>query len=77
MAQHFEAFLNGSGTSLTAECYIPSVVDSLIQNRLADCCILPTTSNWFGVTYPQDKAICVDNIQQLIAAGVYKADLWS
>jgi hypothetical protein len=77
MAQHFEAFLRGNGTSLSAECYIPSVVDSLIRNRLADCCILPTASHWFGVTYPQDKAICVNNIQKLIAAGVYKADLWS
>jgi len=76
MAEHFQAFLRSSGASLTAECYIPSVVDHLIQSRLADCRILPTASNWFGVTYPQDKAVCVDNIQRLIAQGVYAADLW-
>jgi len=76
MAKHFEAFLEVNGESLTAECYIPSVVDSVIRNRLADCRILPTASNWFGVTYPQDRAICVDNIRKLVSAGVYPADLW-
>ena len=76
MAHHFELFLAKCGTSLTAECYIPSVVDDLIRMNHADCQILPTSSNWFGVTYPQDKAVCVQKIHQLIDAGVYKANLW-
>lgn len=76
MARHFESFLRQHGASLTAECYIPSVVDRLIREGKADCRILATDSNWFGVTYPQDKAGCVGNIHGLIATGVYKADLW-
>jgi len=51
-------------------------VDRLIREGKADCRILATDSNWFGVTYPQDKVACVGNIRGLIAAGVYKTDLW-
>ena len=76
MSDHFTAFLEARGTSLTAESYIPDVIDSLIRNGKADCRILETDSLWFGVTYPQDRVHCQESIRQLIAAGDYEADLW-
>lgn len=52
---HFTAFLRDSIQEPKAECYIPSVVDSLIKRDGAQCEVLPTTGAWFGVTYPEDK----------------------
>jgi hypothetical protein len=68
---HFTRFLEQHGLEEKSECYIPTVVDEVIHNGLADCAVLPTSSSWFGVTYPEDKAHVVANIRALIEAGEY------
>lgn len=71
----FTRFLSKSGAELKSECYIPTVVDHLILSGQAECQVLETTSQWFGVTYPQDKPIVVESIQALIAANEYPHSL--
>ncbi|MGF1678361.1 MAG: NDP-sugar synthase [Candidatus Methylacidiphilales bacterium] len=56
MEPHFIQFLKQRGTEAKAECYIPTVVDEMIREGSLTCRVLPTTSQWFGVTYPEDKA---------------------
>jgi hypothetical protein len=73
--EEFLHFLQHHGHEEKSECYIPTVVDSLIRSGRADCAVLPTTSSWFGVTYPEDKPHVVANIQTLIAAGEYPSSL--
>ena len=51
----FTAFLKSHGGEQKSECYIPSVIDDLIQAGQANCEVLPTTGDWFGVTYPADR----------------------
>ncbi len=67
----FTKFLTDHGHGETSECYIPTVVDSLIRSGKADCQVLETTSRWFGVTYPQDKENVIASIRALIDAGDY------
>lgn len=71
----FTQFLQSSGNELKSECYIPTVVDNLIQTENATCPVLSTTSQWFGVTYPDDKPIVVESIAQLIKDGEYPEKL--
>ncbi len=71
----FAAFLAEQGGQEKSECYIPTVVDSLIRAGAADCRVLETTSLWFGVTYPDDKPHVVESIRRLIAAGEYPEKL--
>ncbi len=71
----FTAFLREAGDQLKSECYIPTVVDRLIQSGAAKCPVLETTSQWFGVTYPEDKPFVVESIAQLIASGEYPSPL--
>lgn len=59
----------------TGESYIPSVVDSLIQQGEIRCQVLQTEASWFGVTYPEDKAQVVKAIQALIDRGAYPSPL--
>jgi NDP-sugar pyrophosphorylase family protein len=73
--EHFLQFLKEHGDKEKSECYIPSVVDELIRSGRATCSVLPTSSSWFGVTYPEDKPHVVANIQDLIAAGEYPSTL--
>jgi NDP-sugar pyrophosphorylase family protein len=68
--------LDKHGGPLKAECYIPKVVDQFINANIADVDVLETTGSWFGVTYPEDKAIVVASIKKLVDAGEYPAPLW-
>lgn len=59
------------GIGVTGECYIPTVVDSLIRQGGTSCHVIETDASWFGVTYPEDKQPVVEAIRALIAAGEY------
>jgi hypothetical protein len=72
----FIEFLSARGGELKSECYIPMVVDELIREGKADTLMLPTSSEWFGVTYREDKPQVMASIARLIEAGEYPANLW-
>lgn len=71
LEEAFRAFLESSAGELKSECYIPSVVDELIGSGSAHCPVLRTSSQWFGVTYPDDKPHVVASIAKLIEQGEY------
>lgn len=75
LEEAFTRFIKESGGQMKSECYIPTVVDQLIHGGHAKCLVLRTTSQWFGVTYPDDKPFVVDSIRRLIAEGVYPEKL--
>ena len=64
---NFTSFLEQYSAHDSAECFIPGVIDQLLCTKRADCRILSTESRWFGMTYPQDKALCAEHIRQLVA----------
>lgn len=74
--ESFAAFLTSNGNNPKAEFYIPLGVDVAIRQGKAVCRVLPTTSQWFGVTYQEDKPRVVAAIQALVNAGVYPSPLW-
>ena len=59
-----------------AECLLPVSVDSMMKDGKCDVTVYPTESEWFGVTYPEDKPWVVASIQDLIAKGEYPEHLW-
>ena len=71
----FPAWLEKNGTAPKSEWYIPFVVDELIHEGKADVAVLPTDSNWFGVTYREDKPFVTAEIDKLVAAGEYPVKL--
>ena len=75
LMDHFIKFLAERGTESKSECYIPTVVDDLVNGGIADCHVLETTSSWFGVTYPEDKPHVVQSIAVLIQNGDYPTPL--
>ncbi|MEP2777340.1 MAG: NTP transferase domain-containing protein [Luteolibacter sp.] len=71
----FLKFLEKHGSSETGECYLPTVVDSMIRDGNISCDVLETTASWFGVTYPEDKPHVVASIRSLIDEGTYPSPL--
>lgn len=72
----FERFLRENASNPKAEFYIPTMVTSLIRQGRARCRVLPTSSEWFGVTYREDKPSVVENIRRLVREGKYPEKLW-
>ena len=74
--EYFNQFIKNNYEDLTSECFLPDAISYLIQQEKIQCQILSTTENWFGITYPEDKEICKNQIAKLIEAGEYPIKLW-
>ena len=75
--RHFKSFLQENGMDPKSEYYIPTVIDYMIHNRLANVKVLPSESTWFGVTYPEDKPSVMISLQKLLDEGKYPTNLWA
>lgn len=76
-ANMFVEFLETEGDNLRSEFYIPLVVNQLIASGRVKMKVLRTSSEWFGVTYIEDKSTTVARIAELTQNGVYPCPLWS
>ncbi len=72
----FDAFLKDESQDLKSEFYIPTLVDNLIKNGERKTKVLHSDSEWFGVTYKEDKSFVSDRLNELLKEGVYPYDLW-
>jgi choline kinase len=61
---------------IKSECFIPKAVDHFIKNGSTKVKVLSANSNWFGVTYKEDREAASKKIDELTASGVYPAPLW-
>ncbi len=74
----FGEFLRvNKGSLIKAEFLIPEAVGSLVRAKKARVKILPTRERWFGITYPQDRALAQAALLERVRQGLYPADLWS
>ena len=60
-----------------AECYLPSVVESMLETGRAYVRALPARDRWIGITYAEDLEPARRLIGGLIDEGKYPADLWA
>lgn len=73
---YFPEFYAAAQGNIKAEFYIPTMVNKLIGDGAARMSVLDTDSQWFGVTYKEDKPDVEARIRALIAQGVYPERLW-
>ncbi len=76
LQREFPIFLEKNAANPKAEFFLPTVVDGLVGEGKASVKVLSTPEHWFGVTYPQDKAVVVEGIRKLVDKGVYPEKLW-
>ena len=76
--EYFKEFLSDPKNmeNLKSEFFIPLMVDKLINDGTATCEVLDTTSQWFGVTYPEDRPEVVARFAKLGEDGVYPANMF-
>ena len=72
----FIKFLQENANNPKAEFFIPVIADAYITEGKGKIKVIPTSSQWFGVTYKEDAANVKDSIRALIEAGVYPEHLF-
>jgi len=77
IARYFSRFLETSAALPKAEAYLPSAVDELIKEGSLRVRALEADSEWFGITYSEDRDAAVRRIRALVAEGRYPAPLWT
>ena len=76
LRKEFITFLDEQGKEMRSECYLPVVVDTLIQRNEAKVSVLDSQSEWFGMTYKEDLEATRKTIREKIKTGVYPEKLW-
>lgn len=71
----WRSFLAVHGASEKTEFYLPFAVNDLLASGEACVHVLPTTDQWFGVTYREDKPRVQTAFAALVDAGAYPSPL--
>jgi dTDP-glucose pyrophosphorylase len=72
----FSEFLSGHGDDPKAEFFIPIIGDLFIKEGKGKIKVIPTTAQWFGVTYKEDAPDVEKSLKNLIRTGIYPDHLW-
>ncbi|MGV0924149.1 nucleotidyltransferase family protein [Empedobacter tilapiae] len=73
----FNQFLKENATQLKAEFFLPKVINDMIKEDQLEVIVKKSNENWFGMTYPDDREVVVNSIQNLIENNKYPKTLWS
>ena len=71
-----QEFAKDIKNNIKNECFIPKAVDYFIKQEITKVKVLQADSNWFGVTYKEDREAAIVKINELTEQGVYPAPLW-
>ena len=72
----FSEFIAANAGEMKSEFFIPIIADEFIKKEENHIKVIPTTSQWFGVTYKEDAPEVKNNISRLISEKVYPESLW-
>lgn len=72
----FNDFIQAHSHELKSEFYVPTMLSRAIAEKETKVRVIPTDSNWFGVTYREDRQLVVDSFAKLTEEGVYPPKLW-
>ena len=76
LKEGFPRFLSELNDPMKDEYLLPVIADQMLKSGVKYS-VLPTTAQWFGVTYKEDNPSVIESIYQLHSSGVYRDDLYS
>ncbi|MEO6252514.1 MAG: sugar phosphate nucleotidyltransferase [Ferruginibacter sp.] len=72
----FLQFVQDNHANIKAEFFIPIIAEDFMDNRAGHISVIPTPSQWFGVTYKEDAPVVKASVDKLVADEVYPPLLW-
>lgn len=73
---YFKAFLSNAENHEKNEIYLPFVAQEMMQNGHISVEVIKAKSQWFGVTYYEDKTLAVSTLATLVKEKKYPSPLW-
>jgi len=73
----FSEFLDKNINNPKGEFFIPILGDAFVKSGLGEIKVIPTSAEWFGVTYKEDAPVVKASVNALIEAGKYPSNLWA
>jgi NDP-sugar pyrophosphorylase family protein len=73
----FGNFLDKEINNPKGEFFIPLVVDDFVKSGKGNVKVIPTSAQWFGVTYKEDAPVVQASIDVLVKDGEYPESLWA
>jgi len=72
----FHSFVKENYSNLKSEFFIPLLAEDFMHNHHGSIKVIPTSAQWFGVTYKEDAPGVKASIDTLVASGEYPTSLW-
>jgi NDP-sugar pyrophosphorylase family protein len=76
LRREFIAFVAANHTNPKSEFYIPTAINTMMNQDGVQVTLLPSADLWYGVTYREDKPTVEQAFQGLIAEERYPNPLW-
>ncbi len=73
----FRHFLETTEDASKGEIYLPFVIQDMLRQGTAQVDVIPSESQWFGVTYAEDKEKALGALKDLSSEGKYPSPLWN
>ena len=73
----FRNFLETTEDASKGEIYLPFVIQDMLRQGSAKVDVIPSESQWFGVTYAEDKEKALSALKNLSSDGKYPSPLWT
>ncbi|WP_288906723.1 hypothetical protein [uncultured Treponema sp.] len=74
---YWDDFISQNVSAEKAEALLPVAASDIIRNNEGIIKFFTSSENWFGMTYPEDRAIVKEEIAKKISEGYYPENLWS
>ena len=73
---YWDNFIANNVTSEKAEAYLPEAASQIVLNGKGKIKVYTSPETWFGMTYPEDRALVKSEIAKKIQSGYYPEKLW-
>ncbi len=77
LQKEFKTFLEGNLSSPKAEFLIPFSADQWVKQGQGIIKVIPTSAQWFGVTYKEDAPVVQQSLNTLVENKTYPNNLWA
>ena len=74
---YWDDFISQNVSAENAEALLPVAASDIIRNNEGIIKFFTSSEKWFGMTYPEDRAIVKEEIAKKISEGYYPENLWS
>ena len=72
----FHRFVKENSENIKSEFFIPIIAEEFMLNKGGSIKVIPTSAQWFGVTYKEDAPGVQASIDKLVADEEYSSSLW-